>query len=106
MRVLLTCLLCVLVSHAQAQSLGRLFFTPAERARLDLGPTGADTTAAAAATPPVINGVVRRGDGRSTVWVDGNAQHGSIRQLGDVAPRVAPTDAQEGERIQIRVHRP
>ncbi len=78
---------------AQAQELGRLFFTPEQRAALDARRKARvpDKPAAAPVTEsPVsrVNGAVQRGEGRSTVWVNGemipeNAQAGGAR----VAPR-------------------
>ena len=77
----------------QAQELGRLFFTPEQRAALDAR-RKARVPDKPAATPvtesPVtrVNGAVQRADGRSTVWVNGetipeNAQADSAK----VAPR-------------------
>ena len=60
----------------QAQELGRLFFTPEQRAALDAR-RKARVPDKPAATPvtesPVsrVNGAVQRGGGRSTVWVNG-----------------------------------
>lgn len=67
-----------------AEPLGRLFFTPAQRAALDSRrvealananrpPAPPPTTAPKASPPQVVtlNGVVRRSDGATTVWVNG-----------------------------------
>ena len=61
---------------AQAQELGRLFFTPEQRAALDARRKARvpDKPAAAPVTEsPVtrIDGAVRRSGGKSTVWVNG-----------------------------------
>ena len=63
---------------AQAQELGRLFFTPEQRAALDARRKARvpDKPAAASAVEqPVtrVDGAVRRSGGRSTVWVNGEA---------------------------------
>jgi len=61
---------------AQAQELGRLFFTPEQRAALDAR-RKARVPDKPAATPitesPVtrVNGAVQRSGGKSTVWVNG-----------------------------------
>ena len=74
--VVLGALLCS--ATAGAQELGRLFFTPEQRAALDAR-RKARVPDKPAATPqaesPVtrINGAVQRGGGRSTVWVNGEA---------------------------------
>ena len=83
------------VTGAHAQEMGRLFFTPEQRAALDAR-RKARVPDKPAATPvtesPItrINGAVQRGGGRSTVWVNGemipeDAQAGGAR----VAPRGA-----------------
>lgn len=74
-------LLALLSSVAHAEnSLGRLFFTPAQRATLDAGkelekPKG---TARTVRGPRVliVNGIVTRSDGESTVWVNSRALDG------------------------------
>jgi hypothetical protein len=64
--------------NAAAQELGRLFFTPEQRAALDAR-RKARVPDKPAATPqaesPVtrINGAVQRSGGKSTVWVNGEA---------------------------------
>jgi len=82
-------------TSVQAQELGRLFFTPEQRAALDARRKARvpDKPAAAPVTEsPLtrINGAVQRGGGKSTVWVNGemvaeDAQPGGAR----VAPRAA-----------------
>ena len=61
---------------ANAQELGRLFFTPEQRAALDARRKARVPDKPAAvpqAESPVtrINGAVQRGGGKSTVWVNG-----------------------------------
>lgn len=74
-------------AHAEDRALGRLFFTPEQRDRLNVGrreaienalrPAPQATVAAApkAAPPQVVtlHGVVRRNDGATTVWMNGKA---------------------------------
>jgi hypothetical protein len=95
-----------------AQELGRLFFTP-ERAALD-GRRRArvpDKPAAAplAASPTTrLDGFVRRGEGRSTVWVNGE----SLGESGPAAPRfergrstdasVSVTLGESGARVALK----
>ena len=67
-----------LVGIAHAETLGRLFFSTAERAALDKPQAGmpaeaASVTEAKPIEPPRpshINGYVSRSDGKSTVWID------------------------------------
>lgn len=71
-----------------ADDLGRLFFTPAERALLDAERSAAHeptataepavpTPAPAPAAPLAVNGLVVRGRGPSTVWIDGAMRTGT-----------------------------
>lgn len=86
-------LMCVLALPAplQAQSLGRLFLTPEQRAALDLRRASRvpDKPAAVVVESPTarIDGQVVRSSGRSTVWVNGQA----VREGGQAEGlRVAP----------------
>ncbi|MET3131376.1 hypothetical protein AAKU55_001638 [Oxalobacteraceae bacterium GrIS 1.11] len=103
-RALSAALLALLLSSsAGAVELGRLFATPAERAALDAQRADAppDTPAAAgaaaqpvpgavasaaatapAAEPLVLNGVVRRSSGKSTVWLNQVPQNDANNRLG------------------------
>ena len=73
---LLACLLGAV--DARAQELGRLFFTPEQRAALDAR-RKARVPDKPAAAPQVespitrVNGAVQRAGGKSTVWVNGEA---------------------------------
>ena len=87
---------------APAPTLGRLFFTPEERARLDAlrrRPPPAQQPPVAAAQPESIphaeapkyltlNGVVRRSDGSTTVWLNNKPVRGQTTAEGIV---VAPS---------------
>jgi len=80
-------------ASAGAQELGRLFFTPEQRAALDAR-RKARVPDKPAATPqaesPVtrINGAVQRSGGKSTVWVNGEAlPEGAQAGGSQVAPR-------------------
>src|SRR3954469_24034695 len=75
--VLLLCLL-LLAPTARAQEIGRLFFTPEQRASLDARRKARvpdkPAAAAVAASPTLrLDGYVKRSDGRSTVWVNGES---------------------------------
>lgn len=65
----------VLVSPAgnAADTLGRLFYTPAERARLDDRQRTAPSTRVDAAAALHYSGYVARQGGPTTLWVDGQA---------------------------------
>ena len=75
MRRALATLACALLpALAQAQELGRLFFTPEQRANLDLRRKARmpDKPAAPLAAPTTrVDGYVKRSTGPSTVWING-----------------------------------
>lgn len=81
----LAIVLAILPSLAAAQeiTLGRLFFTPQERAALDRErlkagmPTPQAAEDALPAESITLTGHVRRSSGKSTVWLNGKPQHES-----------------------------
>jgi hypothetical protein len=87
---------------AGAQELGRLFFTPEQRAALDAR-RKARVPDKPAATPqaesPItrINGAVQRSGGKSTVWVNGETIPEGAQPGG---PQVSPRAASPG-RVSI-----
>lgn len=67
---------------AQAAGLGRLFFTPEQRSSFERQRSDPDQQHALEDSATlVINGVVRRSDGKTTVWINGVPQqhHSKIR---------------------------
>lgn len=78
------CLLASLPTIAMAtQPLGRLFYTPEQRARMDVARQQErsvrieDEEATAPAPPPaniILNGVITRSDGKTTVWINNKPQ--------------------------------
>lgn len=68
-------------------ALGRLFFTPAERAQLEQArhkrtpatPAAAHTTDSP--EPVRFDGMVQRSDGRATYWINGRAQSQAVSGL-------------------------
>lgn len=90
-RVAATFLLLALTPTARPQSepLGRLFFTPEQRAVLDRQrladqlPGGSASKDGAAYT---INGIVKRSSGRQTTWINGTPIDNGVRLTGKGAP--------------------
>jgi len=82
------------VTGTAAQELGRLFFTPEQRAALDVR-RKARTPDKPAASPQVespvtrVNGIVQRSGGKSTVFVNGEAIPESAQAAGQGAPQPA-----------------
>lgn len=91
--------LTVWTSAVHAEGMGRLFFSPEQRAMLDLARDRApinsaqDTSLAPAASGVTLNGVVTRSDGQSNAWVNGKMEQG-VRYRGTP------------ERNQVRVNLP
>jgi hypothetical protein len=82
-RIALAMVLLAGAGVASAAELGRMFFTPAQRAaldsarrqniRTDIGNEDGERTAAAAAPLPQtvrVNGLIQRSDGKNTVWLN------------------------------------
>jgi len=100
---------------AQAQELGRLFFTPEQRAALDERRRARvpDKPAAAPVTEsPItrVDGAVRRSGGKSTVWVNGETiPEGAQPGGAQVAPkasapgRVSIPVGEGAQRFDLRV---
>jgi hypothetical protein len=106
-------LLAALCGAAQAaEPLGRLFFTPAQRATLDAGkqldlPRKAGPTVRGPSAV-TLNGIVTRSDGESTVWVNGapaNAPRGTgnatiyAKPAGGSSARVTVMDSASKLRV-------
>jgi hypothetical protein len=86
----------------RAQELGRLFFTPEQRAALDARRKARvpDKPAAAVVVSPTtrLDGYVKRSRGPSTVWVNGEG----LLETSPEAPRIGATRRDDG-RVSIGV---
>ena len=121
MKRALACLACLAIAaNASAAEIGRLFFTPAERAQLDIARTQKKSPAPAslatveeeAPAPQVVTygGLVRRSDGKAMLWLNdrlldekealtGSALQGKVRADGVVTLRTP----QSGASVDIKV---
>jgi hypothetical protein len=104
MRLLLALALFSLFSNVEAQDLGRLFFTPEQRAALDARRKARvpDKPAAAAvvASPTTrLDGYVKRSIGPSTVWVNGESLNETPRERDG---RVAVPRGDSGARVGMK----
>lgn len=102
-RLLVLAALALPLAPAQAQELGRLFFTPDQRAALDARRKARvpDKPAAAAVvvSPTTrLDGYVQRSFGPSTVWVNGEG----LLETSPEAPRIGATRRGDG-RVSIGV---
>ena len=101
MKALLLALACLLAAPAaSAQELGRLFFTPDQRAALDARRRARvpDKPAAQTVVSPTtrLDGYVQRSQGPSTVWVNGEG----LLETSPEAPRIGTTRRDDG-RVSI-----
>lgn len=111
---------CATDAAVAAEGLGRLFFAPGQRAQLDVARAQRDrrapiivenTEQAAPQGPDVLtySGVVRRNDGKSTVWIngkpmtertrDGDVNLLGVRRDGAVSVTVPQTDRAASLRV-------
>lgn len=94
---------------AQAQELGRLFFTPEQRAALDARRKARvfDKPATVMVASPTtrLDGIVRRAGGRSTVWLNGEPlSEGSQSEAVRLEPgRATVPVGESGSRVPLRV---
>jgi hypothetical protein len=104
-------LLLLFVAGAQAQELGRLFFSPEQRAALDARRKARvpDRPAVTNAVSPTtrLDGYVKRSGGRSTVFVNGEAVLEGTADAPVVDPeqrggRVPVTAGEGGQRRELR----
>lgn len=65
----------LLYGSAQAGGLGRLFFTPQQRAQLEADHTRNTTAEDGAPTMLTVNGIVQKHGGARTIWINGVAQN-------------------------------
>jgi len=101
-RLLLLAALALPLAPAQAQELGRLFFTPDQRAALDARRKARvpDRPTATVVVSPTtrLDGYVKRSDGPSTVWVNGEG----LLETSPEAPRIGATRRDDG-RVSVPV---
>jgi hypothetical protein len=103
MRLVLALIVLALpASPAQAQELGRLFFTPEQRANLDARRKARvpDKPTAVVVAAPVtrVDGYVKRSLGPATVWINGE----SVADSAPEAPRI-DTGRADGGSVSISV---
>jgi len=103
-----------LTSHAQAEVLGRLFFTPEERTQLEQQQAQQALKARLAETSDggnsqsviTVNGLIKRSDGSRIVWINGKAQKLGPSSMPNVVPitvpgKDKPVDVKVGQRVVV-----
>lgn len=104
----LAALLFIGIPTANAANLGRLFFTPEQRAQLDYA-YARNAPAQGSASPILtVNGIVQKNGGARTVWVNGIAQSAGNRgernpttQSVTVPGKSHPVKIKVGDRILL-----
>lgn len=99
MRIFVLALLFSSLPAQAASQLDRLFFTEAERRALDGARERAGKTDVGDYAAPSINGMVRRSDGKNTIWVNGRP----FRASDAVAGRAAALPIESAENLRITV---
>ena len=96
------------IQTAQADPLGRLFFTPAQRQQMDFAyarNTSADSNSSAILT---VNGIVQKNGGARTVWVNGMSQNmdnrserNPVAQSVNIPGKQQPVKLKVGDKILL-----
>lgn len=73
LRICLAGLALIAATGVDAQGLGRLFFTPEQRAQLEYSQQQGDN-APASPRSLTVNGIVQKHGGERTVWINGKPQ--------------------------------
>jgi hypothetical protein len=94
------------VSGTQAGNLGRLFFTPEQRAQLEDNHARNETGEGDSSSVLTINGIVQQHNGPRTVWINGAAQnsvHGgeSASEAVVVPGKSLPIPIKVGEKLLL-----
>ena len=105
-RIAIGVLALLITGSAFAQEVGRLFFTPEQRAALDARrkarvPDKAAATVVASPTTRV-DGYVQRSTGPSTVWVNGEPLPEGTGDATRIGPRVSVPLGDGGRRATLR----
>ena len=101
-RYLFSFLLLTALPAAQADELGRLFFTPQQRQQLELHETSGNGAEGGQRSYIIVNGVVQKQGGNRTVWINGAAQE--AERGNDRTPATVPVAVPGKTRpVQLKV---
>ncbi len=105
-RIAIGVLALLITGSAFAQEVGRLFFTPEQRAALDARRKARvpDKPSATVVTSPTtrVDGYVQRSTGPSTVWVNGEPLPEGTGEAPRIGPRVSVPVGDGGRRATLR----
>ena len=101
-RLILLYILGGLLPAAQANELGRLFFTPTQRQQLEFQEASNTSADSGHRNYIIVNGVVQKKGGKRTIWVNGTAQEAG--QGNDRTPATVPVTVPGKSRpVQLKV---
>ncbi len=93
---------------AHADELGRLFYTPQERAQLAMPQTSGDSTTAENPDYFVVNGMIQKQGGNRIVWVNGKQQKAGYSNENQPATvpvtlpgKTQPVQVKVGQRLKL-----
>ena len=107
-RAIVLLALTLATAAAEAQELGRLFFTPEQRAALDARRRARvpDNPASGVAAPVTrLDGFVKRSAGPSTIWINGEWTTESSPEaprITEPAPSVSVNVGETGGRVRLK----
>lgn len=107
-RAIALAVLTLAAAAAQAQELGRLFFTPEQRAALDARRKARvpDNPASVVAAPVTrVDGFVKRSAGPSTIWINGEwttETSPEAPRITEPAPAVSVSVGETGGRVRLK----
>ena len=107
-RAIICLALALAAAAAEAQELGRLFFTPEQRAALDARRRARvpDSPGSVAAAPVTrVDGFVKRSAGPSTIWINGEWTTESSPEAPRIiepAPAVSVSSGENGRRVRLK----
>lgn len=93
---------------AGAEPLGRLFFSPDERAMLDRGRNQTSRSAMISTEEITLNGIVRRSGGKTTTWINQVPQRENENPQGIAVLRsparssVVPLQLPSGKQVRLK----
>ena len=106
MRLAVLALLLALPAVTQPGGLGRLFFTPEQRAQLEYSYERNATAAGDRTAVLMLNGIVQQHGGARTVWINGEAKNSGrtgrpTAEAVDVPGKPHPVTIKVGQKLRL-----
>ena len=95
-------------TYAETHKIGRLFFSPEERAMLDRFRQKSGSSAVSTTEQITLNGIVRRSSGKTTAWINQVPQHeneapqGIVVQQGQTSKPAALLVLPSGRQVSLK----